>query len=236
MFAKVALTVVAALLLLAQTPSRTIWEGVYNDAQAQRGKIAFEANCVGCHKADLTGIEDALKGDRFFDKHREDNLDELFSTLKTMPLRKPGSLSNPEYLDILTYVLQANELPSGSLELKLEALPQIRVIRKEGPAPVPGSSPVSAVGCIQTGPNDSWLLVNATEPMRARDLFARVPAELDAAKTVALGTQTFKLQDAEYLSKKPQAGQKAQAKGTLVRAPAGDRIIVTLLEPVGTCP
>jgi mono/diheme cytochrome c family protein len=235
MFAKGAFTVVLASALLAQAPSRTIWDGVYSDAQAQRGKTVYETNCAGCHKADLTGIEDALKGDRFFDKHREDNLDELFNTLKTMPLRKPGSLANQEYLDVLTYVLQSNEIPSGSAELRAEALSQVRVIRKDGPGQVPGSSPVSAVGCVQAAPNDSWLLVNATEPIRNRGLFDRVPSELDAARAAALGNQTFKLQDAEYLPKKPQAGQRALAKGTLVRAPAGNRIIVTFLESVGNC-
>lgn len=225
----------ALLVLLVQAPSRTVWDGVYNEAQAQRGKAVYETNCVTCHKADLTGIEDALKGERFFDKRREDNLDAFLSALKTMPLRRPGSLSNQEYVDIMSYILQSNEIPSGTSELKPESLSGVRVIRKDGPAPVPSSAPVSAVGCVQAGPNDTWLLVNATEPVRERGLFNRVLSELEAARTAQPGNQTFRLQDAEYLEKKPQAGQKAQAKGTLVRAPAGNRIIVTLLEPVGNC-
>jgi hypothetical protein len=199
--------------------------------------MAYEANCVTCHKADLTGIEDALKGERFFERRREDNLDAFFADIKTMPLRKAGSLSNDAYLDILSYVLQANAIPSGAAELKLDALPQIRVINKSGPAPVPTSSPVLVVGCIQAGPRDTWQLVNATEPVRTRGQFVHVEEELTIARTAPLGTLTFRLQDAEYLDTKPKEGQKAQAKGTLVRAPAGNRIIVSLLEPVAaTCP
>jgi mono/diheme cytochrome c family protein len=220
---------------LLQAP--TVWDGVYTDAQAERGKTAFEANCVTCHKADLTGIEDALKGEQFLERRREDNLDALFAGVKTMPLRKPGSLSNEVYLDILSYVLQQNAMPAGTAELKLDALPAIRVIRKDGPAPVPTSSPVLVVGCVQAGPNDTWQLVNATEPVRTRGQFVHVDEELAVARTAPLGTLSFRLQDAEYLDIKPKAGQKAQAKGTLVRAPAGNRIIVSLLEPVAaSCP
>lgn len=236
-------TVTASLLLAlagvagwAQVAQpRTVWDGIYTEAQAERGKAAYETTCVACHKLDLTGVDDALKGERFFDKRREDNLEPFFAALKTMPARNPGSLSNQVYLDILSYVLQANAIPSGAAELQVDALAQIRVVGKNGPAPVPGSSPVLAVGCLQAGPNDTWLLVNATEPVRTRGQFVHEEDELVAARTAPLGTQTFKLQDAEYLDTKPKAGQKAQAKGTLVRAPAGNRIIVSFLEPVGTC-
>lgn len=233
MFAQLLYLTLAGLLL----QSRNVWDGVYTEAQADRGKIAFEANCVTCHKTDLTGIEDALKGEQFIERRREDNLDAFFADLKTMPLRKPGSLSTEAYLDILSYVLQANAMPSGPSELKLDALAQIRVIKKDGPAPVPASAAVLVVGCIQAGPNDTWLLVNSTEPVRTRGQFVHVEEELAIAQTTPVGTLTFKLQDAEYLDTRPKAGQKAQAKGTLVRAPAGNRIIVSLLEPVATtCP
>ena len=233
MLAKLVYAAVTILLL----QSRTVWDGVYTDAQAERGKIAYEANCVTCHKSDLTGIEDALKGEQFLERRREDNLDAIFAGIRTMPLRKPGSLTNEVYLDLLSYVLQANAMPSGASELKMDALTQIRVIRKDGPAPVPTSSPVLVVGCIQSGPDDKWQLVNATEPLRTRGQFVHVEDELTIARATPLGTLTFKLQDAEYLDTRPKAGQKAQAKGTLVRAPAGNRIIVSLLEPVSdSCP
>jgi mono/diheme cytochrome c family protein len=227
----------ASALFAQENRSRTIWDGVYTDSQAQRGKTVYETSCVACHKEDLTGIEDALKGERFFDKRREDTLDSFLAVLKTMPLRNPGSLSDQAYLDILSYVLQSNAFPPGTTELKMDALEKTRVVGKNGPAPLPASSTVSAVGCIQTGPNETWILVNATEPVRTRREFDRVEEELDAARAATLGTQTFRLQNAEYLNTKPKPGQKAQAKGTLVRAPAGNRIIVTFLESVASsCP
>jgi mono/diheme cytochrome c family protein len=232
-----AILLTASALFAQENRARTIWDGVYTDAQAQRGRAAYETSCVACHKEDLTGIEDALKGERFFDKRREDALDSFLAVLKTMPLRKPDSLSNQTYLDILAYVLQANAFPPGTTELKLDALETTRVVGRNGPAPLPASSIVSAVGCIQAGPNDTWVLVNATEPARTRREFDRVEGELVAAKAATLGRQTFRLQNAEYLDVKPKPGHKAQAKGTLVRAPAGDRINVTFLESVASsCP
>ena len=34
---------------------KTVWEGVYSAAQAERGKAAYGAKCSMCHLADLTG-------------------------------------------------------------------------------------------------------------------------------------------------------------------------------------
>jgi hypothetical protein len=215
---------------------RTIWDGAYSDAQADRGKAAYETTCIACHKADLTGIDDALKGQRFFDKRREDNLESFFLDLKRMPPRNPGSLEDQTYIDILTYVLRENSFPSGANELTLESLARIQVVGRDGPAPVPGSSPVLVVGCLRAGPNESWQVSNATEPVRTRRPFDRVEPELVAAQTTPLGAQTFRLQDAEYHNPQPWVGHKIQAKGTLVRAPAGNRIVVSSLETVApTC-
>src|SRR5258708_31846751 len=47
---------VAALSLQAQ-PTKTVWDGVYTQAQADRGKTAYATQCASCHAADLTGGE-----------------------------------------------------------------------------------------------------------------------------------------------------------------------------------
>ncbi len=48
-----ALTVIA-VAGLAQA-SRSVWDGVYTDAQAKRGQALFEQNCVSCHGPALEG-------------------------------------------------------------------------------------------------------------------------------------------------------------------------------------
>jgi len=226
----IAILISLPAVAVAQAPVSTVWDGTYTDPQADRGKAAYETSCIACHKPDLEGIEDALKGARFFDKRREDNLESFFLDLKRMPLRNPGSLPDQTYIDIMTYVLRENAFPAGTQELTMQALPGVQVLGKEGPAPLPGNFPVLVVGCLSLGPNDTWRVMNATEPIRTRRPFDRVDGELRSAYTTVLGTLNFRLQNVEYFNPEPWTGHKIQAKGTLVRAPAGDRIIVNFLE------
>ena len=67
---------------------RKVWDGVYTDAQAARGKPAFETSCGRCHNNALVGSEraPALKGDGFFSRWENDTLDKLFTKIRdTMP-------------------------------------------------------------------------------------------------------------------------------------------------------
>src|SRR5262249_51856255 len=40
--------------LVAQAP-RTIWSGIYSEAQARRGEEAYKGQCAYCHQQDLSG-------------------------------------------------------------------------------------------------------------------------------------------------------------------------------------
>src|SRR5215471_12567543 len=109
--------------LTGSASANNVWDGVYNSTQAQRGQIAYTQYCVTCHKADLMGIEGAMKGESFMDRRREDTLETLFLDMKaTMPRGNPGGLPDQTYVDIISYVLKNNEMPEGSLELKPELL------------------------------------------------------------------------------------------------------------------
>ena len=47
-----------------QTSPKTIWSGVYTEAQAARGKAEYDRACRRCHASNLDGIQDAnLLGD-----------------------------------------------------------------------------------------------------------------------------------------------------------------------------
>ena len=35
--------------------AKTVWDGMYSEAQAARGKAAYEAQCAFCHQSDLRG-------------------------------------------------------------------------------------------------------------------------------------------------------------------------------------
>ena len=39
----------------ATPAAKSVWDGVYSEAQADRGKSIYEQNCAFCHLSDLTG-------------------------------------------------------------------------------------------------------------------------------------------------------------------------------------
>jgi hypothetical protein len=149
-----------------------------------------------------------------------------------MPRGNAGKLPDQTYVDIISYVLQANQMTPGSSELKPDLLAKIDVVGKDGPQPVPNFAPVLSVGClIQTGEN-RWNLINASEPVRTRDPFKKIDNELEASQKRPLGQYNFRLADAENFDAANNVGKKIQVKGVIVRTPAGNRINVNSIEPI----
>src|SRR5262245_15694851 len=188
-------------LLLAQTAvaqesgkGRTVWDGVFNEAQAQRGREAYAMHCSSCHTEDLSGKSaPALKGEQFMENWREDSLKSLFTFIKTnMPQGARGSLSEATYLDILTHIMSVNMFPAGPQELSTDALGSTQVVGKDGPAPIPKFAQITLVGCLAQGPGDEWKLENASAPVRTRQE-KPTPEELKASAAKPLGTGTFRL-------------------------------------------
>src|SRR4051812_45300858 len=79
--------------------SRTVLDGVFTAAQADRGDAVYNEKCATCHEgADVDGPP--LTGMPFVDRWREDTLDGLFEFITTrMPQTAPGSLPESTYLD-----------------------------------------------------------------------------------------------------------------------------------------
>jgi len=87
------------------------------------------------------------------------------------------------------------------------------------------------VGCLTSGPNDTWVLTNASEPVRSRSLNDTTAEELQSSASRPLGTQKFRLQNVGERAAAVQGG-KVQAKGVLIRQYMNDRINVTSLQTV----
>ncbi len=225
-----------AAFAAAQSGARpaSVWDGVYTSEQAVRGRAAYDASCSGCHGADLAGRRDnrALAGDRFWQDWGEDSLGVLFSVVrKTMPRGASGSLADDTYLDIVAYVLQKNGYPEGDRELTAASVDAVRVIRKEGPGPVPNFSLVWVVGCLTQDAEDAWVLSNSSEPVKTRNPAASEGAELELSAATSLGSHTFGLMDVAA-QRKAHAGKKVEAKGLLIRGPR-DKLNLTAMQPVG---
>ena len=89
----------------------TVWQGVYTEAQAARGQSEYTTHCANCHRDDLSGYNDILKGRRFMEKNRESSLHLFFDKTKTtMPRGAPATLSDKAYVDIVSYVLKVERI------------------------------------------------------------------------------------------------------------------------------
>jgi cytochrome c5 len=116
-----------------QHGQKTVWDGVFTEEQAARGRQHYRRFCGHCHSDDLSGGGDgepALAGAIFMAQWRERSVAELFAVIsETMPYSAPGSLRGQEYVDIVSYLLRANGVPTGQIELSYdrEKLKQILV-------------------------------------------------------------------------------------------------------------
>src|ERR1700733_11883845 len=92
----------AGLLLLASataglvtaqtsTPRRSVWDGVYTEAQAARGTTAFGQSCAGCHALTAQG-KSSLSGDPFWKSFAQKTVGDLLDYVSAnMPNGAPGS-------------------------------------------------------------------------------------------------------------------------------------------------
>src|SRR5215470_19036317 len=111
MLVNLSILFIALGVFSVQTDKKSVSDGAYTAAQADRGQKAFTANCAGCHQADLSGKGEipALKGDGFMERWHDYSVRPLFSMIRTeMPpprFRTPETkpLPDPVYVDIITY-------------------------------------------------------------------------------------------------------------------------------------
>jgi mono/diheme cytochrome c family protein len=126
MRSKIILALMASLA--AGTAQAGTWDGVYTDAQAERGNIQFQQHCARCHGANLAGTFETppLVG-RFVPYWGGTTLDVLFDYISSaMPLDRPGSLGPAANADIVAFILKANNFPAGTKDLSTDDLKAIR--------------------------------------------------------------------------------------------------------------
>jgi alcohol dehydrogenase (cytochrome c) len=131
-------------LAAAQQPAQA---GRYTAAQAAAGRTAYQAQCAGCHQADLKGQGDApqLAGTEFIDAWGRRSPRELLSFIQlTMPPGRPGGLSQEEYINVTAFILQANGAVAGTQALAADTEVAIGSIANGR-----GAAPAAAQGQAQ---------------------------------------------------------------------------------------
>jgi len=130
----------AAVASLFGQPAASVWDGVYSEEQAGRGRTLYGKECASCHGSSLSGGETAppLTGSAFMANWSGLSVGELFERIRlSMPEGRPGTLSRQQNADILAYMLSVNEFPAGKAELQKDTdrLKQIRFLAER---PEPG--------------------------------------------------------------------------------------------------
>jgi len=109
---------VLALVLvpaLGAQEKRSVKDGVYTAAQADRGQVVFRSKCASCH------APNRFTDDLFYTSFAGKPLWEMFDVISdSMPEDNPGSLKKEEYADVIGYLLKLNNFPAGETDLPID--------------------------------------------------------------------------------------------------------------------
>jgi uncharacterized protein len=99
---------------------KSAWTGMFTDVQARRGQASYKQSCAHCHAEDLLGerAAPALVGQPFTSRWSNVTVDEVLQVIRrTMPQEAPDTLGTQTYVDIISFLLQANGAQPGAAEL-----------------------------------------------------------------------------------------------------------------------
>lgn len=109
------------LTVQGQAPAKSVWDGVYTAAQAQRGMKTYLAQCATCHGEEMKAGPGApsLAGPEFQFGWDKKSLGSVADYIRmNMPPGQAGSLKDGEVADLLAAILKTNGFPeSGATEL-----------------------------------------------------------------------------------------------------------------------
>jgi mono/diheme cytochrome c family protein len=216
----------------ADTKPRTVWDGVYTDAQAARATAAFSQSCSNCHTLAQDGGNRPLTGDAFWKGFTQKTVADLLTFVKTnMPNGvNAGSLPAPTYNDLVALILKSNGFPSGTAEVSPDSVAGVQIVPREGPGELPANILARVVGCLSKSGAD-WVLTSATPPERIE---RTGPGPTDASRPLGTRSMTLKF----VLTRlDPFVGQRMSVSGMLIGAGGADGINVTTVARVAeACP
>lgn len=129
-----ALLIAGSVAAFSQSGQRTVAEGVYTEAQAQRGEaLVRQVGCANCHGSSLEGGPEetpALIGNEFINNWLNQSAEDIHIKVGSMPPDMKIKRSAQENADIVALLLWVNGYKAGSNELSPdpEVLKQIKIV------------------------------------------------------------------------------------------------------------
>ena len=163
--------------LYAQAGGKTVWDGIYSEAQATAGGALYNENCAACHGVSLGGTGEAptLSGAEFIATWNGLTVGDLFDRIRTtMPFDRPGALTRDQYAQVVAYVLKFNGYPAGQSDMsgRSEMLATIKMLSQK-PAATADASRAMPAGAVHA------MALQAAAPAAA----ATMQAQQQAAQT-----------------------------------------------------
>ncbi len=112
--------IILAAACIAGAAAAQSADGAYTPVQADRGDKLLGQHCAECHAGDLSGTPGApaLRGPGFAVNWNGKPVGDLYKYIHdSMPPGQPGSLTEPQYADLVAAILKANKQPSGTADL-----------------------------------------------------------------------------------------------------------------------
>lgn len=147
--------------LIISTAALGASQAGYTKAQAANGGTVYSRSCAQCHGQTLQGDSGPpLKGQVFHQAYGAGTAAELYDFIsRQMPANEPGSLSQQQYLDVTSYILERNGMSAGKTPLQVKTLQQIAL------STLPSSSDSST--------SDTDEVIRAAPPVRT--VYTKVP-------------------------------------------------------------
>jgi len=231
---------VAAVAGQQEAPERRIWNGVFTEAQVERGKGLFvKGGCGVCHGPQLvgSGSAPALQGDPFLTYWQNKTVRDLLAFVRDrMPPNRAYAtdIGNDGKVDVVAFLLSVNGYPAGPTELRLSepSSGDAIISRKDAVFGAANFSHVKVVGCLNLAVDHTWSLLRASAAAVVKEPVGSSTAQ----DSVGLGTNTYQLVSvARRFSASEHVGQKVAATGLLYRTDREALLNLTGLVAVGSC-
>jgi mono/diheme cytochrome c family protein len=144
----------ASVLTVIAQGNRTVADGVYSAAQAERGQAIYNQQCRACHGATLGGgLGPPLAGASFLTVWGRSSAADLADKIQhTMPANSPGTLSRAQTTDLVAHLLRSSGFRTGTADMRPDdSLKQIAFVPPAGAA-TPAPSQNAATGLANARP------------------------------------------------------------------------------------